>query len=600
MTNLDEKTVIFDNATRVIDLDGSSSAKQAGASLREGENSTAFLQHHDELPPGTRLGEFEIRSVIGVGGFSIVYLATDHLLKRTVALKEYMPSTIAMRSGGSTISVRTESQQETFMVGLRSFINEAQLLARFDHPALVKVYRFWEANGTAYMVMPNYDGATLKEILRQRVDPPDEQWIKALLRPLMEALAMMHDDGCYHRDIAPDNIILKHDNQQLVLLDLGAARRVINEMTQMLTVILKPGYAPVEQYAEAPGMKQGPWTDIYALGALVHFLILGEAPLASVSRLLNDSYVPLMRVVAGRYSERFLHAVDTALSVRPENRPQSIGQLAGMLGIDAEMPTHGYRGTDAEAEWSDRTIPLTEPPLPATQSNGFSMAQSPIESATSESTQGSSTWWAVAGGVGVALLAGGLWLTYKPAIQSKGLVEVQLGAYTPADEFKRIATLADPTIRVTVALQSTVVKIGKDYLKFSINSDHDGYVYIFMVDADGKQYRLLFPNEWDTENRITSGQTITLPGASWPMIAGSPPGTTRFLAMVSREPREFSSAGATAYSIFKVFLPLAQAKSAAIRTSNYSPFAGKPFCGPDTLSCNGKYGAVTFEIHGTE
>ncbi|KVQ08461.1 hypothetical protein WK00_01775 [Burkholderia ubonensis] len=382
------------------------------------------------MPPGTQLGEFEIRSVIGVGGTSIVYLATDHLLKRTVALKEYMPSTIAMRSGGATISIRTEGQKETFMVGLRSFINEAQLLARFDHHALVKVYRFWEANGTAYIVMPNYDGTTLKEILRQRIDPPDEQWIKMLLRPLMEALAMMHDDGCYHRDIAPDNIILKRDSQQPVLLDLGAARRVTNEMAHMLTVILKLGYAPVEQYAEVPGMKQGPWTDVYALGALVHFAILGNTPPASVSRLFNDNYVPLTQAVGGRYSERFLNAIDAALSVRPENRPQSIGQLADMLGIDAEMPTHGYRGTDVDTEWSDR-IARMKPPLPPTQSNGFSMAQSPIKSTTSEPTNSSRAWWAVAGGVGAALLAGCLWLTYKPFIQSNGLGSVHILTRAP-------------------------------------------------------------------------------------------------------------------------------------------------------------------------
>lgn len=416
----------------------------------------------------------------------------------------------------------------------------------------------------------------------------------------MEALAVMHDDGCYHRDIAPDNIILKHDNQQPVLLDLGAARRVINEMTQMLTVILKPGYAPVEQYAEAPGMKQGPWTDIYALGALVHFAILGKTPAVSVSRLLNDSHVPLTQAVGGRYSERFLHAIDTALSVRPENRQQSIWQLADMLGIDVEMPTYGYRRTDAEAEWSDRTIARTEPPLPDTQTNGFSMAQSPIKSATSESTKARRTRWAVACGVGAALLAGGLWLTYKSAIQSKEPVEALLGAYTPADEFKRVAALADPTIRVTIALQSTVVKIGKDYLKFSIDSDRDGYLYIFMVDAEGRQYRLLFPNDYDTENRITAGRTITLPSASWPMLAGSPPGATRFLAMVSREPREFASAGATSYSIFKVFSPQAQTKNATMRTSSYSPFSGKPLCGSDTPSCNGKYGAATFEIFGID
>lgn len=553
--------------------------------------------HRDELPAGTRLGEFEIRSVLGVGGFSIVYLATDHSLKRTVALKEYMPSTIAIRSEEGTICVRTESQKETFMVGLKSFLNEAQLLARFDHPALVKVYRFWEANNTAYMVMPNYDGVTLKEFLRQRVHQHDEQWIKSLLRPLLGALAVMHKDDCYHRDIAPDNIILKHDTQQPVLLDLGAARRIINEMTQMLTVILKPGYAPVEQYADAPGMKQGPWTDIYALGALVHFLIIGKIPPVSVSRLLKDSYVPLSQVVAEHYSEDFLSAIDTALAIRPEERPQSVEELADLLGIDLAITTPGYTEMDTGADRSMRTIARTE----SRRANGqFEYSSSRSSTKTAKTNTVNRLTWAIMVGLSVAVLTVGLLAMFKPQLAPSEDVKPQLGAYTTANELIRIAALAAPDIHVTVALQSAVVKIGKDYLKFSISSDHDGYVYVFMLDAEGKQYRLLFPNDYDMENRIVAGQTLALPNASWPMVAGAPAGTTRFLVMVSKEPREFISAGATSYSIFKVFSPMAQAKNAAKRTPMYSPLAGEPLCGPENLSCDRKYGAVTFDILSVE
>jgi serine/threonine protein kinase len=290
------------------------------------------------LPDGARLGEFEIRSVIGEGGFGIVYLAWDHLLHRQVAIKEYMPSTLATRSLTTTdVSPRAERFAETFALGLRSFINEAQLLASFDHPSLLKVYRFWEANGTAYMVMPYYQGITLKRTLIERNAPPDEGWLLALVEPLLDALEVMHREHCYHRDIAPDNILLLGDGTPL-LLDFGAARRVIGDSTQELTAFLKPGYAPVEQYAEMPSMKQGAWTDLYALGSVVHYTVMGHTPPESVARLVIDTMVPLQRAAAGRYSAGFLRAVDHALGVRPQDRPQNVAEMRAELGIQSRLP----------------------------------------------------------------------------------------------------------------------------------------------------------------------------------------------------------------------------------------------------------------------
>ena len=287
------------------------------------------------LPLGTRLGEFELTERIGEGGFSIVYLAWDHSLERSVALKEYMPSSIAARAGGTQVNARSERHRETFEAGLKSFINEAKLLARFDHRSLVKVYRFWEANGTAYMVMPFYEGVTLKDTVRALAQPPDEAWLLGLLSPLTEALCVIHAEHCYHRDIAPDNVILLAGSGLPLLLDFGAARRVIGDMTQALTVILKPGYAPVEQYAEVPGMRQGPWTDVYALAAVVYWAVTGKTPAVSVGRMMSDSQVPLAECAAGRYSASFLQAVDRALAVLPEQRTQSIDAFRQDLGLTA-------------------------------------------------------------------------------------------------------------------------------------------------------------------------------------------------------------------------------------------------------------------------
>ena len=288
-------------------------------------------EYADALPAGTRLHEFEILSVIGQGGFGIVYLAHDLTLDRRVAIKEYMPSALATRTKAMTVAVRSSRHTETFAAGLRSFINEARLLAQFDHPSLLKVHRFWEAHGTAYMVMPYYAGITLGQLLLQPGGPPDEARLLALLHPLIDALELMHAARCYHRDIAPDNILMLPDGRPL-LLDFGAARRVIGDMTQALTVILKTGYAPVEQYGGLPDMPQGAWTDIYALGSVLEFAITGHTPPQAVARFLKDRREPLAVTAAGRYSDQFLSAIDRSLAVLPKDRPQSVAELRALIG----------------------------------------------------------------------------------------------------------------------------------------------------------------------------------------------------------------------------------------------------------------------------
>ena len=316
--------------------------------------------HSITLPPGTRLLEFEVKQTIGEGGFGIVYAAWDHSLDRRVALKEYMPSAIASRAGQSQILPRSERHRETFEAGLKSFVNEAKLLAQFDHPSLLKVYRFWEANGTAYMVMPFLEGSTVRDTVRALAGPPDEAWIRGLLTPLFDALAMLHAAQIYHRDIAPDNIHLLADTGRPLLLDFGAARRVIGDMTQALTAILKPGYAPVEQYADIPGLKQGPWTDVYALAAVVHWMITGKTPPPSVGRMFDDGHVPLAQRVAGRYSPVFLEAIDRALVVMPDKRTQTIEAFRN----DLEGIAPGASGVTQTVV--SGAVPLTRGPVPST------------------------------------------------------------------------------------------------------------------------------------------------------------------------------------------------------------------------------------------
>lgn len=314
------------------------------------------------LPIGTHLGEFEILDLIGEGGFGIVYLAYDHSLERQVALKEYMPSGLATRTTRMAVTVRSQKKLETFTAGLKSFVNEARMLAQFDSPALVKVHSFWEGNGTAYMVMPYYEGMTLKQALQTRKIVPTEAWIRMLLADLFDAIEILHQAHCLHRDIAPDNILLLKDGRPL-LLDFGAARRVIGDLTQCFTAILKPGFAPIEQYADIAGLRQGAWTDIYALAAVVYYLITGKAPPPSVARMVHDELIPARVAGMGRYNDAFLATIDKALAVRPEQRFHSIDELRRALDIMESEPRTLPR---AGEEWSS-TVART---LPAGQDKG--------------------------------------------------------------------------------------------------------------------------------------------------------------------------------------------------------------------------------------
>jgi hypothetical protein len=311
------------------------------------------------LPRGTRLGEFEVLDVLGVGGFGIVYLAMDHALEREVAIKEYMPSSLAGRTATLQVSLRSQSDAETFALGLRSFVNEAKLLARFDHPSLLKVYRFWEQNDTAYMAMPVYRGRTLKAVRQGMSGPPDEAWLRQVLVPLLGAIETLHHGGVFHRDIAPDNILIEPDGRP-VLLDFGAARRVIGDRSQTLTAILKPAYAPIEQYAEVSVSRQGPWTDLYALGATLHYVLTGEPPPPATARTLHDDLRPLASRGLAGCSAELCAAVDWMLATRPADRPQSVAALRAVLDGQAAVPPPAVVAAAATAPVPAMTVPATQ------------------------------------------------------------------------------------------------------------------------------------------------------------------------------------------------------------------------------------------------
>ncbi|GAA5168168.1 serine/threonine-protein kinase [Viridibacterium curvum] len=505
----------------------------------------------NSLPIGTQLGEFEILDLIGEGGFGIVYLAQDHSLHRRVALKEYMPSALASRSENAQVSVRSEKQRETFGIGLRSFVNEARILAQYDHPALIKVYRFWEANGTAYMAMPFLEGKTLKDALAERNTPPDEAWIRKVLSPVMDALEAIHNDQIFHRDIAPDNIMLLAGDRP-ILLDFGAARRVISDMTQALTVILKPGYAPIEQYAEMPGMKQGPWTDIYALGASVYFTILGQKPPPSVGRMMQDAYEPLaLSAAAGKYSDRFLQGIDRCLNVKLEDRPQSIAAMREAIGFDGSAPA-----------------PMTPPaPAKAPAKKAPPKAAAPaITHDDDEAPRKKSAMPLIALGAVVTVAAfGGAWY-YKtkmatPVESAAVTANASTSAAAPAPlRFNTLTAAMDGTIKasdlsfgLSVDAPATVNLPG-GALSLSLQAKRAGFLYLYLFDeAEDKVYRL-FPNSADGDNAIAANQKFEVPRSKlakpWSFTATPPVGNWKLLALISEKKRESSKSPFTATGEF--------------------------------------------------
>jgi serine/threonine protein kinase len=288
------------------------------------------------LAIGTRLREYEVKGLIGEGTCAIVYLAWDHALQRKVAVKEYMPASMVGRIQGSTnVVVAADRHVDAVRAGLKGFINEGRLLARFDHPSLVKVYRFWEENGTAYMVMPYYEGPTLKAALAELGHVPSESELRTWLKPILNAVTLLHEGGVWHQNIGPDEILLTPFGP--VLLGFAAAGHAIEGMNHTPAAALKAGFAAIEQYGSEAATTRGPWTDLYALAAVIYAAITGSEPAPAADRLTDDKLRPLAIVAAGLYSARFLTAIDAAMSVQPKQRPADHTEFRALMG-DIEAP----------------------------------------------------------------------------------------------------------------------------------------------------------------------------------------------------------------------------------------------------------------------
>ena len=288
------------------------------------------IDHVNALPPGTRFEEYRLDAVLGAGGFGITYRAYDAHLDKFVAIKEYLPVEFATRTEASTVVPHSNADAQDYHWGLTRFLDEARTLARFDHQHLNKVHRFFESNGTAYMVLEYVQGETLADRL-SREPYLEEAALQCLLDEVLSGLAVMHEAGYVHRDIKPGNLMLREEDGSAVVLDFGAARQAVGQRSKPITSILTPGYAPVEQY-DGKVDRVGAWTDIYALGMVAYRCIsgMGDSELPdAVARMLahtrgGTTLLPAVEAGKGRYNPKLLEAIDWAMEVDEEARPQSV------------------------------------------------------------------------------------------------------------------------------------------------------------------------------------------------------------------------------------------------------------------------------------
>jgi len=387
------------------------------------------------LAPGKTIGRYEIVAVLGQGGFGITYRARDGQLHRDVAIKEYLPSALAVRQDGSTVLPRSTKVAEDFAWGRQRFVDEGRTLATLQRaPAIVRVFDFLEVNGTAYIVMELLEGDTLESRLRRGPLTPPE--LDRILWPLLDGLEQVHATGFLHRDIKPANILLDAAGNP-TLIDFGASRAAMAGRTAAMTAIFTPGYAAAEQMTSA---KQGPWTDIYGLAATMYHAITGHPPASSFDRMLDDEYVPLGQIQPTGFSPGLLVGIDAGLAVRASDRPQSIAGWRPILGhtgpLDAQATMALGRPADPNA-----TIVVRQPTITPTISPTVTPATA--EPPPAAKSGGKGIWIGLAALLILALGGGGYWYATRPppvdvAAQAKAESDAKAKAQAEQAEAARV------------------------------------------------------------------------------------------------------------------------------------------------------------------
>ncbi len=296
-----------------------------------GFETNQYVEDADYLPPGSiLLGRYIVGKALGHGGFGITYLGWDEKILRKVAIKEYFPSDFISRTPGRTqVSIYTVEDQTKISRGIQQFLDEAQNLAALDQvPGIAHIYDYFEDNGTGYIVMEYLEGKDLRQILKEKNKLTYQETL-CIVHPILDTLERVHRRGVIHRDIAPDNIFIT-SNDEVKLLDFGAARHAMSLNQGNQEVILKLGYAPIEQYY-SEGVGQGPWTDVYAVGALIYRMLTGVKPIESVKRAEEET-LPLLKQMGVEISEEEENAIMFALNVKGEYRFQTAKDFLESIG----------------------------------------------------------------------------------------------------------------------------------------------------------------------------------------------------------------------------------------------------------------------------
>lgn len=314
---------------------------------------TQDSDHYYALPPGSKLQEFRIDALLGSGGFGITYRATDTFLDEVVAIKEFLPDGLAVRASNETVRVKSSRDQTDFQTGLASFLNEARVMARLRHPSIVHVRRFFELNGTGYIVQDYEKGTTLGRRLLE--GPLGEPELRKLLHGVLDGLEVTHDNVILHRDIKPENIIIRPDGTP-VLIDFGSAREFLGRHSKSVTAIVSGAYAPPEQWGA--GGQQGPWSDLYALGATAYRCVTGKSPPVSLQRLRTDSITPAAIAARGQYPDDLLKLIDWMLELDEAKRPASVRAVRDALDASSHSRT-------APADRLPAEPPAAAPPNPS-------------------------------------------------------------------------------------------------------------------------------------------------------------------------------------------------------------------------------------------
>ncbi len=292
-------------------------------------------QINSPLPPGYQLDQYRIDSQLSLGGFSIVYLAYDRE-GTPVAIKEYLPNSLALRQEGDSLPSIAEEHLQAFRYGMKCFFEEGRALARISHPNVVRVLNFFRANETVYMVMQYERGRTLQDHIRKHKGAIRESFIRGVFARLLNGLRDVHTHKLLHLDIKPSNIYLRTDGTP-VLLDFGAARQTLATDTPLLKPMYTPGFAAPEQYDASRRERLGPWTDIYSVGASIYACLAGAAPQAADQRVKKDLMAPAARRWAGQYSQQLLDTIDWCMRLDHLERPQSVFALQRALADRARQ-----------------------------------------------------------------------------------------------------------------------------------------------------------------------------------------------------------------------------------------------------------------------